>query len=84
MIACPRRYRRIHDRVLARDLQHFARHPGVTAYDRVLVPGETYPLTVADLGDVDRVRVLLVRPGYRARLFYNSATGQPAEEGATR
>ncbi len=83
-IPCPRRFRRIHDRVLSRDLEWFAHHPGATSYDRVLVPGEMWPITPADLDGADRVKVFLIRPGFRARLPYNSASGQPPEEGAPR
>ena len=82
-IPCPRRYRRIHDRVLARDLEWFARHPGETQFDRVYVPGEAWPVTAETLGDVDRVRVYLLRPGFRARAYYNSAKGGPVSEEVT-
>jgi hypothetical protein len=64
-VACPRRFRRIHERVLEKDLDYFRRHPGETAYTRPYVPGELWPVA---LTDVAAVRVLLLRPGYRARI----------------
>jgi hypothetical protein len=80
-VPVPRRCRRLQERVLARDLEYFARHPDARSYDRPFVPGETWPLAATDLADVTSVRVMRVtldgRP-YRARLFFD-ATGTARE-----
>ena len=59
----PRRFRRLRDRVMKRDAEFFARHPGVKEYKRPYVPGETWPV------HSDAVTAVRMAPGYRVRMF---------------
>lgn len=60
----PRRYRRIIERVCARDRGYFEKHPEAQSYTRDYVPGEAWPVR---LPQGSRVRVTVLGPGLRAR-----------------
>ncbi len=62
----PARFRRIKERVAARDRQWFAQHPGHSHYVRPYVPGELWPGQAPTGVDV-LVLVTQREPGYRTR-----------------
>jgi hypothetical protein len=61
----PRRFRRLMQRVSARDRAYFERRPDVTDYVRPYVPGESWPLVFP----ATHVRVTQIAPGVRTKAF---------------
>ena len=73
----PARFRRIMERVAARDREWFARHPAETHYVRPYVPGELWPRKPPEGVDVV-VLVTRVAPGFRLREVIAHAVKGPS------